>query len=1111
MEIYKSMLKYHPIGSYHLTSFQEWEYFKLPRQIVGYVITTKTKKYTFVSVELVKKSTNTGPKFNIMTNSPEFSEAQQSSTTFEADITCGIKEYDLATHETTLIENYVIGSIPYMIFPEDEPGEIGGTFLINGNKRVLVTQIRSAYNIPVITKSKPDAKKNKIKNEVVHKPKYKTDTELMERDNDVIIYTLNLRSMSPITHHSCASEIFMTKNKYFFFKNNKFKNKINISHILKALGIINFKDFKWLFKNNDELSWIVYSSSFMVTNQEDALNFISTNIILTQKSMVDYKMNKTEVLKFLTCELFPHIGFKDPTLNIALYIAWLVEQIYNVYTTGVVDDKDMLHLKRFDTSGILISDLFETIIKRWLAELAKECNEKNNFVCCISPESLRKRLTYCFSTGTWGHFQSSYKRMGVSQLLSNMSYLSILSHLDRVSNPISRKKTNQPARALHPSHRGYICPCETPEGQSVGIVLNLAISARITNGVNPIIIIDAMDHLIKPINFLQPINHIIFINGRIVGQVDDKAKFTAEFNLLRRNGRFDGNQNLGMTSISYNNNNIMIWCDEGRIVRCVKNSETEYCEDWREGLIKGIYQWIDPLEFSYGPKYDINREIADCLMFGISAGSIPLCNFQPAPRTVYASSMIKQSISCIGPQHIYTTTLNIARELDVPFISSTIAEIHDINKYPLGNNIIVAITPFGYNQEDAIIFNRSSIERGLFGSDCFKSISFTESSDNENSCKICIPPQKLQDFNNNYCMLDDDGIIKKNSIVKKGDVLIGIVEICKGEEKDVSIVCKENDAIVNDIKIYNVEDSDEFAFYKNVTVELIIELKVNVGDKFASRYGQKGVIGKIINSWEMPFTPDGLVPDVLVNPIGIASRKTIPTLEESLYSIYTCFTGRYFILTQFEDHPRIRELLTSIGVDCDGLSDMINPFDGSKMVQIMIAPQYYVRLPHLAEWKCYARERGINAKATRQPTDGRSRNGGLRMGGMEVDALNGANLVEMVMDRLFLSADRFKIFICIECGCKSINKYICYCGSKNIKVVNCPYTTSLVANIQQAMMCKQIYEVESSNNEEKKLCVTANSSFEYESDDETSSDESLKNTESDQDSDGDFSFDSEDF
>lgn len=1038
METLSSLLNDQKISHHHLSSFKHFCYFTLRELFYNYTIKTSSKIWKFIDVRV------TGPDITPL-------ESVLESINYECKISVDISETILQTGTTEIHKDIQIATLPCIVEPNDEGSDgVGGYFLLNNIERVLVTQIRQSYNQPIVSHPKRETKKNKVKTEFV--------TQENNGASETTSIQLSIRSISENTGHSCASTLIMTDKGQFLFLNGKIAGRIPCVLLLKALGCENLDDYRWVFCGNEKLASSFYYSSLKYRTREDALNELSNTLRLTQKTTSNIKLDHTKVIKMLVNEFFPHLGLDNTQDSAALYVGYLTNHLSSYAKKNhLIDNRDSLKFKRYEPAGVLVADLFKQVIKKWLFNLSKHCEKRGDIITGIQETYITRRIQYCFSSGKWGALMSSYKRMGVSQPRSYTSYIGYLSHIQRISNPISKETKNHLVRQLHPSQMGYICPFETPEGHTVGIVLNLALCATITTRSDTIIIQDAIEHLLDEIKKGEKILHLVLLNGKIIGCCKDARYFYEEFKKLRVKGYFGSALERGKVSISFQNNNIAIWADEGRIVRLVKTSaNVKLTGNWYEDLKAEKLKWIDSIEEEYGfDRITAANEIDPTFILGLAASTIPFINHQPAPRSVYATNMIKQAVSNLGKTHHikFSSCINVGLNKDIPHVTTKIASILDLDNQPFGNNVIVAIAPYyGFNQEDSVIINKSSIERGLFHWESIKTIFVSEENENENFHIIQIPDTTLQNPNYNYNMLDERGIIKVGSPVSAGDVLIGMIALTKDSVRDCSVVAENKD---EDSVVYDVIFSHKKTF-KNVKVLIKTFTQCKVGDKFASRLGQKHTNGKTACYSEMPYMEDGTVPDMIVNPLSLPSRAT-PTIMEGLYNLCAIFQKKRIEQNAFEHSLDYKKILKDHGVNTNGTFKMRNAEDGREMVPTFVAPMYYLRLPHFAAQKCYARSRGVMSKQTRQPTDGRSRQGGLRVGEMERDAIIGLRMPHVLQDRFFYNSDKFYIHVCELCNSRAINSEVCMCGKAtnlNIKKVKLSFSGNLIFNHLQALMCK---------------------------------------------------------
>jgi DNA-directed RNA polymerase II subunit RPB2 len=388
---------------------------------------------------------------------------------------------------------------------------------------------------------------------------------------------------------------------------------------------------------------------------------------------------------------------------------------------------------------------------------------------------------------------------------------------------------------------------------------------------------------------------------------------------------------------------------------------------------------------------------------------------------------------------------------------------------PSGVNCIVAIACYtGYNQEDSLILNQSSIDRGLFRSSFFRTYkgkaecrpgTFNPLQDDAfevPSRANCIGMRR-----GSYDKLDRDGLAEPGARISCDDVLIGITKpyLVKGPDglqstqtrKDNSTCMRSNESGIID-RVMLTTDIDGNKYSKVRVRNLRIP---QIGDKFASRHGQKGTIGMTYRQEDLPFTCEGISPDIIVNPHAIPSRMTIGHLVECLLSKVSSLLGQEGDATPFMDNftvEGVSNYLKQLGYQKHGNECMYNghtgrPFDSL----IFLGPTFYQRLKHLVEDKIHARARGPVTMLTRQPMEGRARAGGLRMGEMERDCLISHGAANFLRDRLYANSDPYRVHVCDECGMIAIanlrkQEFNCgYCDNKTrFSQIYIPYAGKLL-------------------------------------------------------------------
>lgn len=485
--------------------------------------------------------------------------------------------------------------------------------------------------------------------------------------------------------------------------------------------------------------------------------------------------------------------------------------------------------------------------------------------------------------------------------------------------------------------------------------------------------------------------------------------------------------------------------------------------------------------------YHTHLEIHPSTIIGVVSGNIPLANHNQSARNVFHAAQSKQAIG------IYAT--NFTKRFDTmsyvlhypqrPIVNTRIAQYTLSDYMPNGFNTIVAIATYtGFNQEDSIMVNKASIERGLNYLSYYKSITATSKIVSQNEKIIFGNPLKYRErgikVNNikhaDYTLINDDGFIKEGSYISKGikAVIVGMLnvkEIYKEVKKGVFIeqvkeIIYSDVSITTDNSLYGIIDkvfiSNKLAGDDSIIckVRFLKIKKPEFGDKHSSRHGQKGVIGMIIPEKDMPFTKDGIRPDIIINPHAIPSRMTIGHLVECVFAKLCCLEGLLGDGTMFLpfDDNKVYNGLEKCGYEKYGNEILYNGFNGTQMsTEIFIGPTYYFRLKHMVAEKMNARDVGPKVLLTRQPTEGRRKGGGLRIGEMERDSLLSHGISLFIKESMMERSDKYKWGACRRCGSISIfnpKKNIRECKSckkDELCIVETPYAFKLFVQEMEAM------------------------------------------------------------
>ncbi|KAI6782696.1 DNA-directed RNA polymerase II subunit RPB2 [Emericellopsis cladophorae] len=469
-------------------------------------------------------------------------------------------------------------------------------------------------------------------------------------------------------------------------------------------------------------------------------------------------------------------------------------------------------------------------------------------------------------------------------------------------------------------------------------------------------------------------------------------------------------------------------------------------------------------------------EIHPSMILGICASIIPFPDHNQSPRNTYQSAMGKQAMGFFLTNYNrrMDTMSNILYYPQKPLGTTRSMEYLKFRELPAGQNAIVAIACYsGYNQEDSVIMNQSSIDRGLFRSLFFRSYSDQEKKVGLNYTEMFekpFQPNTLRMKHGTYDKLDEDGIVAPGVRVSGEDIIIGKTAPIDPEtqdlgartqahqKRDISTPLRSTENGIVDSVILTVNADNT----KYVKVRVRTTKIPQIGDKFASRHGQKGTVGVTYRQEDMPFTREGITPDIIINPHAIPSRMTIAHLIECLLSKVATMEGLEGDATPFTEVTvdQVSELLRGHGYQSRGFEVMYNGYTGRKLrAQVFFGPTYYQRLRHMVDDKIHARARGPVQIMTRQPVEGRARDGGLRFGEMERDCMIAHGAAAFLKERLFEVSDAFRVHVCEICGLMtpianlSKQSFECRpCKNKTkIAQIHIPYAAKLLFQELQAM------------------------------------------------------------
>ncbi|MFH1181364.1 MAG: DNA-directed RNA polymerase subunit B [Candidatus Woesearchaeota archaeon] len=577
----------------------------------------------------------------------------------------------------------------------------------------------------------------------------------------------------------------------------------------------------------------------------------------------------------------------------------------------------------------------------------------------------------------------------------------------------------------------------------------------------------------------------VYLSGKYAGTVENPADFADKMKETRHNKGLSENVNVHYDKVS---DEVHVEAGRGRLRRpliVVKNGKPlltdEHIEKvekgelkWSELVKEGIIDYLDAMEeeSSYVAFYPeevtpehTHLEITPLAMFGLCTSLVPYANYNSAQKVNTGSKNQKQAIGFYAANYMIRMDMdvNLLHYPQVPIVKSITHDLSEYAAHPSGQNIVVAVMSFkGYNMEDAIIINKGSIDRG-FGRGTYYRPMLAEELRYSGGLvdEIAIPEKDVKGYKSerDYRYLEGDGLIYPEAEVAEGDVIIGKTSpprflssmdeysLSPETRRESSVTMKHGERGIVDAVIITENGEGN----KLIQVKIRDQRIPEIGDKFTSRHGQKGVVGLIVPHADMPFSASGIVPDILFSPQSIPTRMTMAHIIELIAGKTGALAGRYVDGTVFdsEHEDKLRAELLTLGFSDNGVETLYSGETGEQFkVRIYIGNMYYLRLKHMVDNKLHSRARGPIQLLTRQPTEGRAKEGGLRLGEMEKDTFvaHGASL--LLKERF--DSDKTKIPVCEECGLVAVydeykkKGYCTACGESEVSFIEVSYAFKLI-------------------------------------------------------------------
>ena len=1030
------------------------------------------------------------------------------------------------------------------------PFDSGGYFIVNGSEKVLIAQEKMAANRVSVFRQPPGSK-------------YSYTAEV--RSCDVQAYrpprTLTLRLFSSATRGSTPVTRIARKGQSNCIQVRLpyVNSDIPMVVLFRAMGFEEDKDIlQHICYDFDDVKLLELLRPSLeegreIRRKQDALEFIGRRGFMSTEQSA--KWARSVILKK---QLLPHINDRPNSRTLkAYFIGYAINKLCNV-ALGRIGESDRDHYgnKRLDLAGPLLSTLFRAAFVRVAKDAKSNMRKyKSEPTKWVNDAKITHQFNYSLGTGNW-HVVGTGKatKTGVSGPLNRLNFMATLSHLRRLNTPTDRTGKIPKPRQLHNTQWGMICPVETPEGHSCGLLKNLALMTWVSNGGRK----DLTKLLVK--NHMELFEQItpsqtrgsakVFFNGAWIGIHRKPATLV---NMLRKKRREappeEDEVRWKEMSIVFEeqvarikgkdvriSSEVRISTEPGRCCRplFVVDEETQRLlirkmdidniesmmrdadsanpgksKAWDMLMKKGVIELIDTEEEEttfiamspadlhprHPPPVDpvsgrsavarvgallgtdnvryTHCEIHPSMIMSVCGSVVPFPDHNQSPRNTYQCAMGKQAMGVYSCNYNgrFDSFSHVLYYPQKPMVCTKPMELLNFNRLPSGQNPIVAILCYsGYNQEDSIIMNQSAVDRGLFRSFFYR----TYASVLETKETFEKPDDRVQKHKLNYSHLDIDGFVPPGSNVSGEDIIIGktIEMTVQGsgadsdftgvlEKRDVSTRMRATDrGVVDQVMLTNNGDG-----YTLVKTKVRSTRIPQMGDKFSSRHGQKGTVGITYRQEDMPYTLDGISPDIIINPHAIPSRMTVGQLMECLMGKTSAIRGSTrsgegdgtpFCKVTVD---MISNKLHELHYQKYGNETLYSGFTGRQLAaRVFIGPTYYQRLKHLVDDKIHSRARGPLNNMTKQPVEGRSRDGGLRFGEMERDCIVSHGAAAFLRERLFVVSDEYKVCVCDICGLIAIGDtkrgvFECKCCDNHTRfsLVPLPYACKLFFQEMMAM------------------------------------------------------------